>query len=344
MASSQDDFQYQIRILPGVSRTFAITIPVLPDSLAVVVSNAYLLCRIADTIEDNSALDQEQKSKFHRLFILVVEGSYDAKSFANELSPLLSLDVLPDELDLIENTARIVRVTHSFSVREQAALLRCVMVMCSGMPKFQRNKSLSGLSDLGQLQEYCYVVAGVVGEMLTELFCVYCSELEEKRDKMMKLAVSFGQALQMTNILKDMWDDRQLGTCWLPRSVFSGSTMEFQTLDQFRDTQVFRDGMDELIGIAYRHMREGLEYTCHIPTKEVGMRRFCSWALGLAVLTLRKIHANPSYTSAEQVKISRKAVKATVFTTNLFLGNNRVLRLLFNLGSGRLPLMVKSVD
>ena len=74
------------------------------------------------------------------------------------------------------------------------------------------------------------------------------------------------------------------------------------------------------------------------------MRRFCSWALGLAVLTLRKIHANPSYTSAEQVKISRKAVKATIFTTNLFLGNNRVLRLLFNLGSGRLPLMVKSVD
>ena len=65
MASSQDDLQYQIRILPGVSRTFAITIPVLPDSLAVVVSNAYLLCRIADTIEDDSALDQEQKSKFH---------------------------------------------------------------------------------------------------------------------------------------------------------------------------------------------------------------------------------------------------------------------------------------
>ena len=344
MASSQDDFQYQTRILPGVSRTFAITIPVLPDSLAVVVANAYLLCRLADTIEDDSLLDQKQKSNFHRLLILVVEGNYDANIFASKLSPLLSLDALPDERDLVENTARIVRVTHSFSVREQAALVRCIRVMCSGMPEFQRNKSLSGLVDLGQLQQYCYVVAGVVGEMLTELFCVYCSELEEKREKMMELAVSFGQALQMTNILKDMWDDRRLGTCWLPRSVFSKSRVELEKLDQFRDTQVFREGMEELIGIAYRHMQEGLEYTCQIPIKEVGMRRFCSWALGLAVLTLRKIHANPSYTSGEQVKISRKAVKATVFTTNLFLGNNRVLRLLFNLSSGRLPLVGKSVD
>lgn len=344
IVSNRDDFEYQTQILPGVSRTFAITIPVLPDSLAVVVANAYLLCRLADTIEDDVFLDQKQKSEFHQLFISVVEGSYDANIFARQLSPLLSSKILPDERNLVENIAKIIRVTHSFSTREQEALTRCIRVMCSGMPEFQRNKSLTGLKDVGQLEEYCYVVAGVVGEMLTELFCVYCPDLEKKRDKMMKLAVSFGQALQMTNILKDMWDDRQRGACWLPRSVFFGDRLELEKLDQFRDTQVFQDGMEELIRIAYSHMQQGLEYTCQIPTEEVGMRRFCSWALGLAVLTLRKIHANPTYTSANQVKISRKTVKATVFTTNLFLGNNRALRLLFNLSTARLPLVNRDVD
>ena len=65
-------------------------------------------------------------------------------------------------------------------------------------------------------------MAGVVGEMLTELFCRYCPELEPQRERLTHLAVSFGQGLQMTNILKDIWDDRQAGACWLPRSVFNG--------------------------------------------------------------------------------------------------------------------------
>ena len=70
IVSNRDDFEYQTQILPGVSRTFAITIPVLPDSLAVVVANAYLLCRLADTIEDDVFLDQKQKSEFHYLYQL----------------------------------------------------------------------------------------------------------------------------------------------------------------------------------------------------------------------------------------------------------------------------------
>ena len=48
---STADLEYQSGILPGASRTFALTIPVLPDALAVVMTNAYLLCRIADTID-----------------------------------------------------------------------------------------------------------------------------------------------------------------------------------------------------------------------------------------------------------------------------------------------------
>ena len=88
------------------------------------------------------------------------------------------------------------------------------------MPEFQQHKTLEGLPGLVDLDRYCYFVAGIVGEMLTDLFCDYCPELQGKRDEMSPLAVSFGQGLQMTNILKDVWEDRDADTCWLPRSVF----------------------------------------------------------------------------------------------------------------------------
>jgi PAS domain S-box-containing protein len=76
-----------------------------------------------------------------------------------------------------------------------------------------------GMTDL--LLTYCYFVAGVVGEMCTDLFCLHSPELAAQRTAMMRLAVSFGQGLQMTNILKDIWDDRPANACWLPRSVFA---------------------------------------------------------------------------------------------------------------------------
>ncbi len=338
IAESLTDLQYQAQILPGVSRTFALTIPVLPERLAEVAANAYLLCRLADTIEDDVGLDHEQKSEFHRRFVAIVKGEEPAEPFAEALLPLLSSRALADERDLVANTARVIRVTASFSPAERDALTRCVSIMCAEMPEFQRRKSLSGLKDLDDMAHYCYVVAGVVGEMLTELFCVHCPELQPRRDEMMRLAVSFGQGLQMTNILKDIWDDRQAQTCWLPRSVFANGEFRLERLDEFHDTETFRAGLQELVGIAHQHLRTALAYTSYIPTREVGMRKFCLWAIGLAVLTLRKIHAHPDFTSGQQVKISRRSVKATILATNLTLGNDRALRLLFALAAAGLPL------
>ena len=75
------DLDYHASILPGVSRTFALTIPVLPDRLATLVTNAYLLCRIADTIEDDAALTDRHKTQFHKRYLSVIEGREDAETF-----------------------------------------------------------------------------------------------------------------------------------------------------------------------------------------------------------------------------------------------------------------------
>ncbi len=333
----EQDRQYQAAILPGVSRTFALTIPTLPERLALVVTNAYLLCRIADTIEDDPSLDFERKEANLERFLATVRGDGDAGAFSASVAPQLSADIPPAEDELMRNAHRVVGVTHSFTEAERGILERCVAVMCVDMPKFQRNSSLAGLRDLPEFDAYCYTVAGVAGEMLVDLFCIQCPELEENRPELLSLAVSFGQGLQMTNILKDIWADHERGACWLPRSVFGNGGLPLEELKRNHRTGEFQDGLRTLLGIAHGHLGNAMEFTCRIPVHEAGVRRFCLWALGLAVLTLRKIQRNPFFTSSDQVKISRRSVRATVLATNLLLRSDRGLRWLFRRAAKGLP-------
>lgn len=334
---ARKDLEYQASILPGVSRTFALTIPALPRQLAIVITNAYLLCRLADTIEDDVGLTDTQKTRFHAHFVRVVEGAEPAEPFADELAPLLSRRTLEEERNLVRNTARVIRVTQSFGQAERDALTRCVKIMCRGMPEFQRNKTLSGLPSLRNLNEYCYYVAGVVGEMLTELFVLHCPQLEPQRERMMRLAVSFGQGLQMTNILKDTWDDRSRGACWLPRSLFLEEGFDLARLASEPGHPAFCAGLNRLIGVAHDHLRDALTYTLMVPPEQLGIRRFCLWAIGMAVLTLDKIHKNPTFTAGHEVKISRRAVRATIFMANLATARDDMLRRLFRWSARNLP-------
>ncbi|HSR11144.1 MAG TPA: squalene/phytoene synthase family protein, partial [Thermodesulfobacteriota bacterium] len=158
---------YEEEILGRVSRSFALTIPQLPPALRGVVTNAYLLCRIVDTIEDDESLPQDRKEFFFLEFNRVLEGRASPREFARGLVPLLRGGTLPEEKDLIGNTASIVRTTAALSARQQAAIKRCARIMSEGMLAFQKRKSLRGLSDEVEFHLYCYHVAGVVGEMLT---------------------------------------------------------------------------------------------------------------------------------------------------------------------------------
>lgn len=331
------DFDYQDHILQGVSRTFALTIPQLPAKLTRVVGNAYLLCRIADTIEDDPTLDAEQKRHFSESFIQVIGGELPAQHFADALYPLLSDNMLEAEKDLIAHTSKVMRVTHGFSERQRAALARCIRIMSRGMADFQQNKTLDGLADIAHMDRYCYYVAGVVGEMLTELFCDYSAQIDDRRSELQKLAVSFGQGLQMTNILKDIWEDRARGACWLPRDVFQRAGFDLCKLDKDYEREKFSLGLSQLIGIARLHLQNALTYTLLIPGHETGIRRFCLWALGMAVLTLRKLNANMHFTSGQQVKISRRSVKSVVLVSNLSVSNDALLKLLFDGFTRSLP-------
>ncbi len=331
------DLDYQQRILQRVSRTFAFTIPALPEKLAKVVGNAYLLCRIADTIEDDPELSAAYKSSFSEQFLQVVRGEKVAVDFVNALLPALAVQVPEAEKDLVLNTATVIRITHSFNKRQRAALERCVDVMTKGMSKYQQQGSLAGLKNIHDMEQYCYYVAGVVGEMLTELFCDHSKAIADRREQLMSLAVNFGLALQMTNILKDVWEDHSRGACWLPRDVFSRRNIDISSKSPAQQDPEYAQGLRELVGLACHHLREAMEYVLLLPTRETGIRRFCLLALIMAALTLRRINANPQFSSGREVKISRRSVRITMILCRLFSGNNPALRLIFRLTTCKLP-------
>lgn len=331
------DSAYQDYILKGVSRTFALTIPQLPIALYPVVGNGYLLCRIADTIEDEPALTAEQKSQFSQAFVHVVNGETSPQTFSEALFPLLSDSTLPAEKELILNTPRIIRLTRSFTPKQQETLTQCVRIMAEGMAEFQRTSSLAGLKNLAEMNRYCYYVAGVVGEMLTVLFCDYSPQIAQNQQKLQNLAISFGQGLQMTNILKDIWEDYRRGACWLPQDIFSQAGFDLQQLSPCHHDPLFNEGLTRLIGITRAHLHNALEYILLIPRREQGIRRFCLWALGMAILTLRRIHQHPNFSAGREVKIPRQHVKATIIISNLLGYSNTSLRLLFKRLTHSLP-------
>ena len=332
------DERYQTEILQKVSRTFALTIPKLPDDLAKAVGNAYLLCRIADTIEDDRAMPAERKHFHARRFVEVVQGQLDAEGFAADLAPKLAEQTPEAEKDLITHTPAVIRVTHSLPRPQQQAMERCVRIMTEGMVRYQEQETLDGVADIQDMGRYCYHVAGVVGEMLTDLFCSHSPEIEARRAELLPLARSFGQGLQMTNILKDIWEDHARGACWLPRNVFAdhGFDITRKTMPQTSDPGYVR-GIRELIGHAHGHLVNALRYTQTLPRHERGLRIFCLWALGMAVMTLDSIHARPDFTQGNQVKICRRSVKIAYLCSRLFVGFDAILRLLFRLAAWRLP-------
>ncbi len=334
---SLNDAELQNYLLQGVSRTFALTIPQLPSPLDEIISNAYLLCRTIDTIEDEVKLTKEQKTYFSEKFVEVVSGKSDIEAFASQLYPQLSTNTSQEEKELVQLLPRVVSITHSFDKIQQNALEKCVSIMSKGMIYYQLNVSPLGLPTLEAHNAYCYHVAGVVGEMLTELFSHYSKDIAEKREELLDLAVSFGQGLQMTNILKDVWDDYERGVCWLPRDIFEEFGFNLEDLPPESSSISFRQGLVKMIGIAHGHLKNALEYTLLIPPKEKGIRRFCLWALGMAILTLRKIYFNQDYRDGSQVKISRKSVKTTIVLSNLWVKHNSILRALFYFASSGVP-------
>ena len=328
--AGKEDLEYQHYLLQHVSRTFALTIPQLPGKLQDAVANAYLLCRAADTIEDDPALSYTDKEMLGLGFVELLENKREIKPWVKSIVPKLGDTTSEYEKELIENIERIILISQSFDRKQVKAIRRCLKIMTEGMISFQKVDVSKGLQNMEELNRYCYYVAGVVGEMLTELFAAHSPEMAQNEKAMFRRAASFGQGLQMTNILKDIWDDLDRSFCWLPQDLFNKYNVDIRQLQKGVQTPAFSDGIQELIGIAHGHLLNAFHYTLMVPAKEKGIRKFCFWAIFMGVLTLRNINNKLDFKSGAEVKISRKALKRTILTTNMIVKNDFLLKFYFN--------------
>ena len=337
MSSEASDFAFQERMLQQVSRTFALTIPQLPRDLRRVIGNAYLLCRIADTIEDEAAIDVPTRQRLLLRLHEVVEGRGDAGELAKDLSQMLASGTPEEERKLAASTGRVVQMNHTFSDVQRQAVGRCIKVMVHGMAEFLEEAGPDGLRDLEHLDQYCYCVAGVLGEMQVELFCDYLAPIESERQAMLPRAVAFGKGLQIINILRDVWRDRSRGVCWLPLSTFEAEDFDLRTLAPGIEEPGFSRGVHQLLAIARSHLEKGMQFILQIPSHEAGIRRYLLWTHGLSVLALRALYRSRAFRSGQDVRVARTSVLAMTGITAVCTRRDTLLQALFSRAMRGMP-------
>ncbi len=223
------------RLLGATSRTFALSIPLLPEPTRREVGLAYLLFRIADTLEDAEVWPPgHQVAALGEFAALLDEPTAER---ANELSRRW-LDPPPlDHAGYLELLAALPQVMASYAaLRPEARRLigQYTARTAQGMAQFVSRRLAGGplqLVDLPDLSRYCYVVAGIVGEMLTELFLLGRDGLGQAARFLRQKSAQFGEALQLVNILKDSGVDATHGRRFLPAEVERGEVFALARRD-----------------------------------------------------------------------------------------------------------------
>ncbi len=209
-------------LLEKTSRTFALAIPSLPDPVRREVTIAYLLFRIADTFEDASHWTPSRRIAALADFEALLRSPSPAE--ASRKSAEWAAADASLHIGYAELIARAPSVLAAFSTLQPAAVdtirqhvIRSARGMSGFVARTDGNRLV--LDSIDDLKAYCYVVAGLVGEMLTELFLLHCDRLLSIATSLRDHAATFGEALQLVNILKDADSDLEEGRRYLPADV-----------------------------------------------------------------------------------------------------------------------------
>jgi farnesyl-diphosphate farnesyltransferase len=328
-----NDLAFCEEYLVRVSRTFAINIKVLKDHSYRSLLLAYLLCRIADTIEDDSCFSASFKTQklyeYSELFPPLPGYKNRIESFLKDIA----FKQKTDSSDLLMNTARVFNEFVKLPDSMISVISAHVKEMAVGMAGFQKKASREGiifLEDQEELDRYCYFVAGTVGLMITSIFSENSRRITPRiKKKLRKRSVAFGLGLQITNIAKDFYGDRERGWSYVPRSFFIEEGID-PIHDSFHDKQKeFINAHKRLINLALKYLDEALLYTLDIPRTLIRFRLFCLWPLFMAVESLARLSCEQNLFKGQVVKISRNDVKRIVRNTSLAVMSNGILKYMY---------------
>jgi len=337
--SCQAPWDFAAESLQRVSRTFALNIQVLPKNrLRRPVLLAYLFCRMADTVEDSTTLGALEKQRLLELFSDIFTPHSDwknsAKAFVDSL-PAKWKQSEDDEEFLCVHCSWMIELYEKFPNKVKTPISQCVREMCEGMASFAlRQESSQGtwltIESEADLDRYCYFVAGVVGNMLCDLFYTQSPWISAERHReMRKLAVSFGLALQVTNIIKDVAEDSTRNVCFIPvdwmriENITSPQALFAPTVTPATRSKV----IGHLVRKSWKHLQDSMDFTRLIPVLEPRIRLFCLWPMLMSAETLVATGDGSSvFDPNVKVKITRADVKRILSWTVLRCWNGSLLQ------------------
>ena len=319
--------QFCQEILPQVSRTFALSIRFLPGHLGRAVLCGYLLCRIADTIEDDPVATVETKTQLLDRFLACFDNGTLAEAFPDQVH---YLEGEPAHLRLVKNTDLVFTLFRSLPLKSQQTLQRWVTEMVEGMQKFVRLHAHGiRIQTLEEYREYCYYVAGTVGYLLTDLWYEHSPSVDlETYETLQKTCAAFGEGLQTVNILKDIaWDVEHENSIYIPQQslVAHGSSHEHLLNPDYLSNN--HAAIKSLVELAWSDLDQAAQYILSVPKAAIPIRMFCILPLVFAYGTLRDVtHSTAMLHANGNVKISRAEVKSLIMVGPIAVLSNHLIR------------------
>lgn len=269
-------------LLKEVSRSFYLTLRVLPKEIRPQISLAYLLARATDTIADTKVV-----APARRLELLRQMRAGEIKAIAE----LATHQALPAERMLLQRLDDCCAMLKSFPEADQKRIGDLWQTIVSGqvfdLERFpgETEKELAALSDDPELDRYTYLVAGCVGEFWTRMCAAHLPAWNPSSSE--ELGIRFGKGLQLVNILRDLPRDLRIGRCYLP-------VKEPRALLEASNFEAIRPQYHQWLDTTVGHLDAGWQYTMAIPGKLWRLRLACTWPIWIGLETVALLRqANP---------------------------------------------------
>ena len=299
-------------LLASVSRSFYLTIRILPPRLRAPIALAYLLARASDTIADSANAPAETRLQHLSAFETMLAGGGDVAGLA-----LLQREILPDhpgERELIAQLDGCLRWLRSLDAADRDEIVRVLKKIIRGqtldLKRFGADTDgVKALQTASELDEYTYLVAGSVGDFWTRMCVRHLPRYSALPcEPLSQLGVSYGKGLQLVNILRDLPADLRAGRCYLPEDELRAAGVSLLSLvaEPVRCRPVFNSWLEH----AATQLEDGRLYIRALRPARLRAGCFLPWYLGEKTLQLMRQHA-PLETFAK-IKVPRATVRAAL--------------------------------
>ena len=328
--------QFLSDILPRVSRSFSLSLRILPANVRQSLGLAYLFCRAADTIADTALLPLAQRqTQLNQYSLAFAAGDLSTVPLVQQQLSEQQHD--PAERELLRQLGTCFSLLSGLPRDDQQRIRELVLTLIQGMQMDIRvfpseiegaAGKVAALQTRADLDQYTYYVAGCVGEFWTKTTVARRPALRHWDVPVMtERGMQFGKGLQLTNILRDLAEDLRLGRCYLPHEDLAALGVRPEELFEPACISRVRPLLNELLDLTLSYYQAGWAYTLAIPRREWRLRLACAWPLLIGVSTLVLIrHSSQLLDPGVRLKIARSQVYGLVLRSFVTIWSNRALQ------------------